>query len=350
MYITRYQLGMKKVIWRALLLMLVVLGIWHYQLIFYGISQARGQLSIIWAARELPEVMADAQVADSIKYKLQLIQEVKQFTEDHLGFKSTDNYTTYYDQNGKPSLWVVTGARPFKLEAKEWSFPFLGKVPYKGFFDYTKALHEESLLKDDWDTNLRVAGGWSTLGWFRDPVLSNMLEDPVGELANTIVHELTHGNLFIRDSVAFNENLASFFGDQGARIFLRQKYGENSPQMTQYLRGQADRRKFTDHILKGADLLDSLYTHMSATLDKRARNNFKRALINEIKMSCDTLNLYEKRRYQRFLEERQVNNAFFMSYLRYRGDFTFFERELKDKFGGDLKRYFEHFKAQNAAD
>ena len=339
---------MKKFIWRLLLAMVVLSALWYHKLIFYGLGQASGQWAIISAAREVPEVLQDPEVADSIKQKLSLIEEIKQFTVENLGFESSDNYTTYYDQLGKPSLWVVTGAKPFDLQAKEWSFPFLGKVPYKGFFELQKAYQEETkLLQEDWDTNVRVAGGWSTLGWFRDPVLSNMLADPVGELANTIIHELTHGNLFIRDSVEFNENLASFFGDQGARRFLLQKYGAHSPQLEEYIKRQGDRMKFTDHILRGADLLDSLYANMPETLPLDDRINSKRRLINEIKMSCDTLELYEKQRYLLYLGEREVNNAFFMSYLRYRGDFTFFEKELNDNFGNDLKRYFEHFKAEN---
>ncbi len=337
---------MRRKLLLAVLVLLVILGVWHYKLIGYGLGQAHGQLNIIWQSREVSEVLLDQQVPDSIKSKLEIIEQVKLFTIEQLGFQPSNNYTTYYDQKGAPSLWVVTAAQPFKLEPKEWHFPFLGYVPYKGFFEYPKAEKEEALWSDKYDTNIRVAGGWSTLGWFRDPVLSNMLADPVGELANTIVHELTHQNIFIKDSVEFNENLASFFGDQGARQFLRTYYGENSQELLQYERGQADRFRFTEHILRGADLLDSLYTAM--TLDSAAfdREMVKKEAINEIIISFDTLNLYEKGRYRRFLREKRINNAFFMSYLRYRGDFTFFEKELRDNFKGDLKRYFAHFKEQ----
>ena len=339
---------MKRKILRIFFFMLFLVALWYHKLILYGLSQGKGQLEIVSASRELAEVMSDSSVPDSIKMKLQLIQAVKQFTVDSLGFEESKNYTTYYDQKGKPSLWVVTGAKPYALEPKQWSFPLLGSVPYKGFFVYEKAEKEEKKLRlENWDTNIRVAGGWSTLGWFRDPVLSNMLNDRPGELANTIVHELTHANLFVKDSVEFNENLASFFGDQGAQRFLKATYGETSPEYTDYINGQLDRRKFTDHILRGADYLDSLYANMTETLPDEDRYNSKKQMINEIIFACDTLTLYEKERYLRFLSEKQVNNAFFMSYLRYKGDFTFFERELRDKFDGNLRGYFEHFKREN---
>ncbi len=300
---------------------------------------------MILNAQDIADVLQDPQVADSIKSKLTLIQEIKQFSLDSLGFEKSDNYTTYFDQQGKPTLWVVTGSEQFKLKAKEWYFPILGKVPYKGFFIFRKAEEaERSLERDDWDTNLRVAGGWSTLGWFSDPVLSNMLNDNPGELANTIIHELTHGNLFVKDSVKFNENLASFFGDQGARRFLNYRFGANSKEFIAYQRSRSDQKKFTDHILRGADRLDELYTSQGETLAQNLRYSSKRQLIDEITINADTLNLYEKQRYLIYLEKSKVNNAYFMSYLRYRSDFGLYEEELKAKFKGDLKLYFQHFK------
>ena len=275
------------------------------------------------------------------------MSEIKQFAYDHLGFETTNNYETFYDQEGKPTLWVVTAAKPFALEPKEWHFPFLGSVPYKGFFVLRKAEEEErELERSAWDTNLRVAGGWSTLGWFRDPVLSNMLLEGPGELANTIIHELTHGNLFVKDSVEFNENLASFFGDQGARRFLEYKYGLNSEEGRRYHQRQLDQQKFTAHILHGASLLDELYTSQGEEMAHNLRYSPKRKLLDEIIGSADSLSLYEADRYRLYLENSKVNNAFFMSYLRYRSDITVFEQTLKSDFEGDLKRYFEHLKQE----
>ncbi len=334
-----------KIVLKSALGIFLLILLWQHQLILYGISQARGQLKVVFNSREISDVLKDPLVADSIKYKLNLIQEIKQYSFDSLGFEQTDNYTTYFDQQGKPTLWVVTGARPFVLEPKEWYFPILGRVPYKGYFVFKRAEEEERKLgRDDWDTNLRVAGGWSTLGWFSDPVMSNMLNDKPGELANTIIHELTHGNLFVKDSVEFNENLASFFGDQGARSFLKYKFGANSSESLDYQRSQSDRTKFTDHILRGADRLDELYTSQGESLPYNLRYSPKRLLIDEITATADTLDLFEKQRYLRYLQKSKVNNAFFMSYLRYRAGFTFFEKELATTFKGDLKQYFQHFK------
>lgn len=335
---------LRKVLW-IIVTALVVLLVWNYQLVLYGIAQGKGQLQVVMNARDLDDVLKDPGVADSIKYKLRLVQEVKQFAYEQLGFQQTRNYQTYYDQKGKPSLWVVTAAKPFMLEPKEWYFPFLGAVPYKGFFELGRAQAEEQELeKQNWDTNLRVAGGWSTLGWFKDPILSNMLNESEGELANTIIHELTHGNLFVKDSVEFNENLASFFGDQGARLFLKHKFGPGSPEEKVYEQKQADQRKFTNHILHGATLLNELYTSEGNGTSDRLLVGPKSVLIQEIIENADTLTLYEKSRYKLYLDKSKVNNALFMSYLRYRADLGIFENELKTKFEGDLRDYFQYFK------
>ena len=108
------------------------------------------------------------------------------------------------------------------MRAYEWSFPFLGRVPYKGFFDRGAAIEEDSLLRlKGYDTGIGNIRGWSTLGWFKDPILSGMLENSEGALANLIIHELWHGTLYVKDSADFNENLASFAGEQGALLFLQ---------------------------------------------------------------------------------------------------------------------------------
>ena len=137
--ILNYFPAMIKTVLKSALGIILLILLWQYQLIIYGVSQARGQLKVIYNSREIVDVLKDPTVADSIKYKLNLIQEIKQYSFDSLGFEVTDNYTTYFDQQDKPTLWVVTGARPFVLEPKEWYFPILGRVPYKGFFKFEKA-------------------------------------------------------------------------------------------------------------------------------------------------------------------------------------------------------------------
>ena len=43
-----------------------------------------------------------------------------------------------------------------------------------------------------YDTKIDEVNAWSTLGWFKDPILSSMLNRSAGSLAELIIHELSH--------------------------------------------------------------------------------------------------------------------------------------------------------------
>lgn len=212
----------RKYIFRGLLAILILLVILFNDLIFYGLSQAKGQFRVLWQAVPLEEILSRKDLPDSTRYKLELIQQVKAFGEEELGINPSKNYTTFFDQEGKDILWMVTACPPFSLEPKKWNFPLIGSFGYKGFFDLEKAKKERAYWKEKgYDSDIRVVAGWSTLGVFRDPILSSMLLREDAELISLILHELTHGTVFIKDNTALNENLASFIGDQGAIRFCK---------------------------------------------------------------------------------------------------------------------------------
>ena len=99
--------------------------------------------------------------------------------------RQSDNYTTFYNQRGKPILWVVTASERYKLAPKEWKFPVIGTFPYKGFFDEAKADRQEAELLDaGYDTEINEVSAWSTLGYLKDPILSIMLYRSPGSLAS----------------------------------------------------------------------------------------------------------------------------------------------------------------------
>ncbi|MCP4457806.1 MAG: aminopeptidase, partial [Cytophagales bacterium] len=145
---------------------------------------------------------------DSLRAKIEVIQNEKRYAVEELGLNVTDNYTTFYDQKGETALWNVSACRAYSFDPKIWWFPIVGDVPYKGFFDFEKASGVGSELREEgWDVRIRGVSGWSTLGWFKDPILSEMLNRSEGQLAELIIHELTHGTIFVKDRVTFREPL-----------------------------------------------------------------------------------------------------------------------------------------------
>ncbi len=332
----------------ALLLLLLV---WQYQLVWYGISQARGQLRIIWKARPIEEVMNDPAVADSLKQKIILVQRVRKFAIDSLGVNDSDSYRTLYDQQGRPVLWVVTACEPFSLVDKKWSFPIIGTFSYKGFFEYDQAVAlRDELSSQGYDTGIRTVSAWSTLGFLDDPILSGLLFRTEGQVANTIIHELTHATIFVKNDLKFNENLASFVGDKGAEAFLAHTYGRTSKPYQAYDNYRTDRHKYSEHMLRGTQQLDSLYRELAAIPDSATKANQKRQLIIQILQKADTLSLRSSR-YRGLLERLQQpnnlpNNTFFRAFVRYQGASDSLEQVFQTRFDGDIKKYLLHLKNQ----
>lgn len=329
----------------ALLLVMILLAFWQRELLDYGIMQGRGQLNVLWNARPVQEVLHDPAAPDSLKEKLLLVQEVRDFAVGALGIRPTENYTTLFDQQGKDILWVVTACPPYSLESKQWDFPIVGQVSYKGFFDYERGLEEKAALAaKGYDTHIRSVGAWSTLGWFKDPILSNLLFKGDAELANTIIHELTHGTLFVPDSLDFNENLATFIGHHGALRFIALKWGAESDLMQQYRDRYQGRHLFSEHMLRGLRQLDELYSSFPEGMTVEKREAAKQAMIGQIIEQTDTLAVANAGGYKKRLESIAPNNAYFMSYERYRGEQDVLEKELENRFKGNLKAFLQHYK------
>lgn len=325
---------------------LVVLMIWNFDLLVYGVKQAKGQFNIVWNARPVQEYLSDPAVPDSVKNKLRYIETVRKYAIDELGLNNTDNYTSMYDQKGKPLLWVVTGCKPYAFEPKEWKFPVVGKMPYKGFFVEEDAIKtKERLQEEGYDAGIRTVGGWSTLGWFNDPILSNMLARSTGDLANLIIHELVHATIFVKDSVDFNENLASFIGDEGARQFLRDQYGPDSEEYTTYLQEVEDEKNYVAHVLRGADSLDVLYKSFHEGMPEEDKELYKQQLIGKIMQELDTVTLNDLN-FLKNVKGYQPDNTFFMSFMRYRSKQSNLDTIYND-FHGDLPAFILHLKKKH---
>lgn len=339
--------GTRKVLKRvflALLLAIAVVVLWNWKLVAYGVEQAAGQLHIMWSAKPVEDFLEDPAFPDSLKKKLILIKQVRQFATDSLGLKDTKNYRTLYDQKGEEVMWVVMASEPFQLKAKEWTFPVVGSVPYKGFFNREKALAlKEKLEREGWDVNIRNPGGWSTLGWFTDPILSEMLERGTGDLANLIIHEMSHATIFVKDSIDFNENLATFIGDRGTEKFLIATYGPASRQYSTYINEDRDYLKYSDHMLCGAEKLDSLYNTFTPDDGVQKKLRLKKKMIRHIVDALDTLSLSgDSPKPSLRFQERLPNNAYFMNFIRYQAKQDIFMHEWKNKFDGDLRKYIRY--------
>ncbi len=337
-----------RLIYKVLLisvLFVFVMLLSNCKLVFYGISQGVGQMKIISKAKPIEKVLADPDVSDSLKQKLLLVQSIKKYAEDTLGLNPSKNYNTLYDQHGKDILWVVTAAPKYSVEPYLWKFPVAGTVPYKGYFKLEKAEKEALKMKEQgYDVRIGTVSAWSTLGFFKDPILSGMLDRSEGMIARLIIHELTHSTLYVKGNSEFNENLATFVGNQGSKQYLIDKYGENSKQYKDYLGELNDIELFSNYVLRGARQLDSLYNSFTNETNSQ-KDSLKTATIKQIVASIDTVHFYNKHNFSRFKKvDNLPNNAFFAGYITYHKQQSDLEKEFIEKFNRNFEEYLDYLK------
>lgn len=339
---------LKKVVLVILGLLLLVVW-WQRELLLYGFQQAKGQVNVLWNAKPVAEIINDPSFPDSLKQKLFLIESVRKFAIDSLGLNESSSYQSLYNQQGKPILWVVTACPKYELKEYQWNFPFLGSLGYKGYFDKQKAETERIRLENlGYDVDISEVNAWSTLGFFNDPILSNMLYKSDGDLASLIIHELTHATLYIPDDATFNENLATFIGNYGALTYFNSVDNNSSKRAVEYIGLMEDRKLIANHMLNGARKLDSLYRSESfknaGNVDKEGR---KRTLIEEIIIASDTLSLNSTKRLN-FLKKNKLNihNTYFMSYKMYNDNQQDFVNAFYNQFGGDYSKMISFYKSK----
>lgn len=330
---------------------LVVLVVWQWDLVQHGLRLAKGQLTILLNTRPITEVLADPAYPDSLKQKIELIREVKRFAIDSLKLDPSGSYESFYDLKGKPLMWMLIGSEKYRLAAYEFKVPILGTFSYKGFFDHDQLTEADSMLRQQgYDTRIGEVAAFSTLGFFKEPILSNMLLRTEGSLAELIIHELTHGTLFVKDNLEYNENLADFVGAYGAQRFLAQKYGRDSDTYRNYVADKVYWERYDDHVVRGAGVLDSLYGTFKPQTPVAVKDSLKWQAIRQIVSSADTITDERSAKGHRSVKKGRLNklnlpnNAYFIGYLTYRKQQNRFREEFESRFGSNFERYLTYLK------
>lgn len=326
-----------------ILIFIVLLS--NCKIVFYGIEQGIGQIKIVRKSVPITQILQDTTYADSLKKKLRIVQEARSFAIDSLGLSQSKNYTHMYDQKGKDINWVVFASEKYKIEPFNWKYPVLGKMPYKGYFDYKKAWREaERLRAKGYDVKIRTVAAWSTLGYFRDPILSNSLFTSDGELAELVIHELTHATIYVKGKSQFNENIATFVGFEGAKRFLIQKYGKNSPQYKEYIGVLSDEKKIVNHFIQSAKVLDSLYSSFTSEMTNAQKDSLKAKTIKNIVLQMSEIDFYDKKIPSYYSKNVSgINNAYFALLRTYYMDLSAYDEELQQN-NSNLKKYISFAK------
>ena len=186
-------------------------------------SQAiHGELDLLADRQSIKSLIADPHTSPPLRKKLVLAQQLRSFASAMLGLPDNHSYTTYVALHRPYVNWNVFATPQFSLKPVTWCFLFAGCVPYRGYFSKQAAFEfAASLRKKGDDVHISGVPVFSTLGWFNDPLLSNMLDWDDTTLANFIFHELAHQELYVEGDADFNESYAVLVADVSVHRWLQ---------------------------------------------------------------------------------------------------------------------------------
>jgi predicted aminopeptidase len=273
------------------------------------------EAKILSARRPIHVVVHDTTTPDQLRGKLRLVQHSREYAQRALDLEPGDAFTSYVELERDTLLMVLNAAPEFRLRWKTWWFPIVGRLPYKGYFDFAKARQEAAKLDTQgFDTWVRPSSAFSTLGWLPDPLMSTTLRaDSVG-IVETVIHEITHSTFFPKGQAKFNESFANFVGHRGAISFFCDALADDDLCETAEDRWH-DIRVFGRFFHSVLDPLEDLY---AADLEPGEMREEKRRILREAAARFETEVQPEFRsgRY-RGLDPEQVNNAWLLSRMLY---------------------------------
>jgi predicted aminopeptidase len=296
----------------------------------YIAQAAAGQQDLNRRARSIDMLVAERHVGPRVRRLLSQVAVIKRFGEAH-GLSSTNNYRQYVRVDRTSLVYVVSASDTLSFRSRSWSFPLVGSFTYLGWFHLDDAKRfAASLSRLDLDVDLRGSAAYSTAGFFEDPIVSTMIpadNEALGELADTVLHEMTHATFFVKRQSTLNESVANFTGRRLAEEYLDATVGPNAEETRAYVTWEeaADRRGRA--MQAACDALQALYASSKSDAEKLEA---KSALLASLR---------EEVHYR-----RPINNATLIQYRTYHSG----QDELGSLLGacdGSWARFFASLKS-----
>ncbi|MGH7962749.1 MAG: aminopeptidase [Candidatus Binatia bacterium] len=298
----------------------------------YVLRAGYEEAKILWHRRPIKEILERPHLDATTREKLAMVLRVRRFAEQQLDFDVGGSYSSITEVTTPPIVYVVSAAPRTSLEPYTWWFPIVGRVAYKGYFDVDAAKKEaQRLAEEGYDTYVRTAVAFSTLGWFADPLLPHLLRYDQETLANIIIHELFHSTFYLSGQTALNESLANFAGHRGTIAFFTQEQGNESA-AARHARATWESELAISHfIAEAAERLKVLYASPLSEAEKmRQREELFTRLQQEFR------NLPGPVRQNTDFGSVQLNNAVVLHYLLYLKELALFEKIYQQN-GQDLQ-------------
>ncbi len=302
----------------------------------YLLDSAAGQLSLMVKRRPIARVVSNPATPPALRAQLESVTAIRDFASRDLGLPDNGSYRSYADVGRPYVVWNVVAAPEFSIEAREWCYPIVGCVAYRGYFSLRKArAFADRLRHDGLDVTVGGVAAYSTLGHFDDPILNTMVGWDDIELAAIIFHELTHQLLYVSGDAAFNEAFATTVEEEGVRRWLLAQ--GRTAELQAHLRQQARYLEII-HLLRATR--GDLGTLYASGLDAVSMRAAKQARLAQLHRSYAELTAGWTRPapFETWFDDG-INNAQLASIATYYDCVPGFQRELAAQ-GGDLRRFY----------
>lgn len=296
-----------------------------------------GQLDVLSRLEPVDQAVNDPSLTDLEKSRLALTQHIRLFGIHRIGLRADDSYTVFDRSGPEPAAWILVASEKDSLTPFLWDYFIFGRYSTRGYFDEAYARRNADMLAEmGFDVFLGQAAGFSTLGFFADPIRQSNLQLDEIELAELILHEMLHSTVFKLSDGNFNESMATFVGRTAAQQFFDENFGPQSDLAA------AARVRYHDK-----NIIDAYVQSIFARLDgyyaqAKARGDSRETILAERVAEFDAA----KARYAEFFEPQLqdpdfwsfqhnvfFNNAFLLAAIPYQGALDDYQAVF-DRVGG----------------
>jgi predicted aminopeptidase len=294
-----------------------------------------GGLRLLARDRSIEKILAAPEMDSRLRKQLEIVLDIREFASRELRLPDNGSYRRYVEVDGPYVTWIVVAAPQLSLEPMVWCFPIAGCVSYRGYFSPGGAQRfAETLRQRGYDVTVSGVRAFSTIGWFKDPVLSTFVFDPPASLAGVVFHELAHQRLYVKNDTRLNESFATVVESEGVRRWLERDGRRDD--LALFETGKERQRQVLELLSGYRDRLATLYDSAVSDEEKRRR---KRQIFADLETEYRSLEGSWGQRQ----EERQIrewNNADLVSVEAYHHLVPPL-RALLAQLSGDLEGFYQ---------